>query len=154
MSSELRAFNWVRFLVPLALVLLSATEAHAQRVPEEVLWSASAALFAPFVAVPVKLGMLRLLSLEAGAGRLWSLSAIEWLLWFPLAFLLLRSGGWYSVPLVPVGLLIAAVWIHSARVAHTTWKSALLLALATPVLALALPFLALVSVAYLESLAA
>jgi hypothetical protein len=62
---EIRAPKWVRFLAPLGLLLFSASEAHAQRIPEVVLWSAGASLFAPFVAVPIKRGILRFLVLEA-----------------------------------------------------------------------------------------
>ncbi len=148
---ELRAPRWVRFLVPLALVLLSANAAHAQRIPEMVLWSAGAGLFAPFVAVPVKLGILRLLALEVRGSRLWSISAMEWVLWLPLAVILLRSSRSSSVPLIVLALFASAVWLHRVRLANAPWRSALFLSLPTPVLALVLPFLAFGSAAFLES---
>ena len=149
---ELRTPKWARFLVPLALTLLTAGEAHAQRIPEVVVWSAGASLLAPFIAVPVKIGILRLLGLEAGTSRLWSISAIEWVLWFPGAFLLLRSGSSYSVPLIVLVLFALAAWLHKARVANAAWRSALFLTFPTPILALVLPFLALCAAAFLESL--
>ena len=74
---KLRAPRWIRFLIALALVLLSASAAHAQKVPEFVIWSAGASLLAPIVAVPVKLGIVRLLALRATAARFWSICAIE-----------------------------------------------------------------------------
>lgn len=150
---ELRAAGQARFFVPLVLVLFSASAAHAQRVPEELFWCAGAALFAPFLAIPIKLGLVRLLALEADGRRLWSISVIEWVLWFPVAFLLLRSIRSSSVPLNLLGLFFSVVWLHRERVANARWSSAVYLALPTPVLALALPFAAFGVAAYLESLA-
>lgn len=135
----------------LALALLLPSVAHAQRVPEVVLWSAGASVFAPFVAVPVKLGILRLMALTAGTSRLWQISAIEWLLWFPAAFILFRSGRSSSAPLTVLTLFGLVVWLHRVRVPTTRWSAALLLSLPTPILALALPFLALAFAVYLES---
>lgn len=149
---ELRAARCAQFHIAFVLVLLSASAAHAQRIPEEALWSAGASLFAPFVAVPVKLGILRLMALKAGAPRLWQISAIEWVLWFPAAFLLLRSDRSSSAPLTILALFGLVVWLHRVRIASTRWSSALLLSLPTPILALVLPFLALASLGYLESL--
>ena len=149
---ELRAPKWVRFFIPLTLVLLSANAAHAQRVPEIFIWFAGTSLLAPFVAVPVKLGILRLLALEARGSRLWSLSAIEWLLWFPVAFILFRYSRSSSAPLNALALLASAVWLHRALLANASWRAALLLTIPTPVLALVLPFLAFVLAAFLESL--
>ena len=140
----------LRFLAPAGLVLFSASAAHAQRIPEVVVWSAGAGLFAPFVAVPVKLGVLRLRDLEASA-RLWSTSALEWLLWFPLGFALLRFGR--SPPLGVVVLLALAVWLNKARTPGASWLSALFLSMPTPVLALLLPFLAFAATVLVESLA-
>ena len=151
---KLRAPKWVRFLVPLALVLLSANAAHAQRIPETVVWSAGPSLFAPFVAVPVKLGILRLLALEAAGSRLWSLSAIEWLLWFPVAFILFRYGRSSAVPLNALALLALAVWLHRALLANAPWRAAIFLSIPTPILALVLPFLAFGLAVFLEWLAA
>lgn len=148
------AARCARFHIALALVLIPASAAHAQRVPDVVVWSAGASLFAPFVAVPIKLGILRLMALKAGASRLWQISAIEWLLWFPAAFMLLRSASGSSAPVTLLALFGLVVWLHKVRVPDARWRSALLLSLPTPLLALALPFLALASVAFLESLAA
>ena len=147
---ELRAARWARFLIALAVVLVPASAAHAQRIPDVAVWSAGASLFAPFVAVPVKLGIFRLMALKADAPRLWQISAIEWVLWFPSAFLLLRSDGRSSAPLTLLALFGLVVWLHKVRVPNAGWRSALLLSLPTPLLALALPFLALGSVAFLE----
>jgi hypothetical protein len=148
---ETRAPGWGLFPVSLSLLLLSASPAHAQRVPEVVLWSAGASLLAPFVAVPIKLGILRLLALEPGRSRFWSVAAIEWGLWFPVAFFLLRSVRSSSVPLVVLGLFASIVWLHRERLTQESWRSALWLSLPTPVLALSLPFLALAAAAFLES---
>jgi hypothetical protein len=147
-----RSPKWAQFVVSFVLVLLSASAAHAQRIPDVVIWSAGASVFAPFVAVPVKLGILGLLNLEAPSSRLWSISAIEWLLWFPVCFISLRYGRSSSVPLIVLALFAAAIWIHRARLANTSWKSALFLSIPTPVLALALPFLALSAIAFVESI--
>ena len=51
---QLLAPKWVRFLVLLALVLVPASESHAQRIPLGYIWFAGASLLAPFVAVPVQ----------------------------------------------------------------------------------------------------
>ena len=144
--------KWVRFIVPLVWVLFSADAAHAQRIPDVYIWFAGASLLAPFVAVPIKMVILRLLALEVPSSRLWSLSAMEWVLWFPIAFLLLRTQGLYSLPIAVALLFGASTWLHQARVANTTWKSALLLSLSTPILALALPILAFSATAFVESL--
>ncbi len=149
---KLRAPRRIRFLIAFALVLLSASAAHAQKVPEIMIWSVGASLLAPIVAVPAKLGIVRLLALRAAAARLWSICSIEWALWFPIAFILLRSGRSSSAPLILLAIFSSVVWIHRVRVANASWRSALLLSLPTPILALALPFLAFASAAFLESL--
>lgn len=150
---RVRAPRSARFLVPLALVLLQASAAHAQRIPDAAIWWVGTSLLAPFLAVPVKLGILRLLALEVAGSRLWMISAIEWLLWFPLGFVLLRYAR--SSPPVVVLLLFASVaWLHRIRVADASWSSAVYLSLPTPVLATALPFLAFVLHQFLERLAA
>jgi hypothetical protein len=152
---ELRsAKGRTHFLVLLTFSLLLPGEAHAQRVPDEFLWFAGAGLFAPFVAVPFKLGILRLLNLRAAWPRLWFISAIEWLLWFPLGFIVLRSGRPSSAPLTVLALFASIVWVHKARLTNTSWCSALFLSLLTPVLALSIPVLAFGLAAYLHSLAA
>jgi hypothetical protein len=131
-----------------------AGDAHAQRIPTEFIWFAGAGLLAPFVAIPAKLGILRLLDLRCGCSRLWSISAIEWAIWFPLAFLLFRSGRQSTFPLIALFLFGAAAWLHKLLVANTSWRSAVLLTFPTPILALLLPFLAFASAAFLDSLAA
>ena len=148
---EFRAPIGVRSLALFVLVLFSTTPAHAQRVPDEFIWFAGAGLFAPFVAIPIKLGILRLQHLEAGCSRLWFISAIEWLLWFPLGFFVLRFERYSSAPTLVLALFASVVWIHKARLANTSWRSALFLSLPTPVLALSLPFLAFGFVAFLIS---
>jgi len=150
----LQSPKWAHFFVPLVLVLLVAGDAHAQRVPQEFIWFAGASLFAPFVAIPVKLGILRLLSLGPGCSRLWSISAIEWAIWFPIAFLLFRSGNQSSFAFIVLFLFAAAAWLHKVRVPNASWSSAVFLALPTPILALLLPFLAFASAVFLNSLAA
>jgi len=151
---EHRAAKCAQFHVALAVVLLVPSVAQAQRIPEAAVWFAGAGLFAPFVAVPVKLGILRLMALKAETPRLWQISAIEWLLWFPAAFLLLRSGRPSSAPLTVLALFGLVAWLHRVRLPSTRWNSALLLSLPTPILALLLPLLAFVSAAYLESVTA
>ena len=150
---RVRVPRWPRFVVPLALVLLPASIAHAQRIPDvAVIWVGSS-LLAPFIAVPVKLGILHLLALEVAGRRLWMISAIEWVLWFPLGFVLLRYGR-SSPPVVVLLLFASVVWLHRIRVADAAWTCALYLSLPTPVLAIALPFLAFVLHQFLGRLAA
>jgi hypothetical protein len=149
---ELRAARWARSLAVFVLVLFWASAAHAQRVPDEFLWFAGTAVFAPFAAVPVKMGILRLVSLKAEVSRLWWTSAIEWVLWFPAAFVMLRSIRPSEVPVTLLGLLFAATWLHKVRFAEARWSTALYLALPTPILAIGLPFLAFALAAYLESI--
>jgi hypothetical protein len=117
------------------------------------MWWVGASLLAPFLAVPVKLGILRLLALEVAGSRLWMISGLEWVLWFPVGFLVLRYGG-SSPPAVVLLLFASVVWLHRVRVPNTPWSSALYLSLPTPVLAIALPFLAFVSHSFLDRLAA
>jgi hypothetical protein len=142
------------FQIALVFVLLWASAAHAQRIPEAALWFAGASLFAPFVAVPVKLGILRLMALESEPSRLWQISAIEWVLWFPAAFILLRSDGLSSAPQTILALFGLVTWLHRVRIANARWGSAFLLTLPTPMLALLLPFLAFAAASYIESLGA
>jgi hypothetical protein len=146
-----RAPIGIRFLAPFALVFFIASPAHAQRVPDEFIWFAGTSLFAPFIAIPIKLGILRLTKLEAGCSRLWSISAIEWLLWFPLPFVVLRYGRPSSAPMIVLALFTSVVWVHRTRLANASWRSALFLSLATPVLALLLPLLAFAVTAFLYS---
>ena len=150
---HLRAPKWIRFVVPLALVLLPASAAHAQRIPDAAIWWVGASLLAPFLAVPVKLGILRLLALEVAGSRLWMISAIEWVLWFPVGFVVLRYAR-SSPPVVVLLLFASVVWLHRIRVADASWSSALYLSLPPPFLAIALPFLAFAFHAFLERLAA
>jgi hypothetical protein len=147
-----RAPIGIRFLAPFALALFVANPAHAQRVPDEFIWFAGTSLLAPFGAIPIKLGILRLSKLEAGCSLLWSISAIEWLLWFPLAFVVVRYGRPSSAPMMVLALFATVVWVHRTRLAKATWRSALFLSLPTPVLALSLPFLAFSIAVFLDSL--
>jgi hypothetical protein len=139
---DLRAPTRIGFLAPLTLVLFSAGTAHAQRIPDEFIWFAGTSLFAPFVAIPIKLGILRLLKQKAACSRLWSISVIEFLLWFPIGYFALRFGRSTSAPVIVLALFASVVWAHTAFLANTSWRSGLFLSLPTPVVALLLPFLA------------
>jgi hypothetical protein len=148
---HLRAPKWIRLVLLLALVLLPAGAAHAQRIPDAAIWWVGASLLAPFLAVPIKLGILRLLALDVAGSRLWMISAIEWVLWFPVGFVVLRHAG-SSPPVVVLSLFASAVWLHRIRVVGAPWSCAVYLALPTPILAVALPFLAFFLHAFLEGL--
>ena len=139
---KLLASRWFPFLFVPALLVVPVSDAYAQRIPIIYLWFAGAGLFAPFVAVPVKLGILRLMHLKVSPSRVWILSAIEWVLWFPLVFIMLRAGNPVGVPFVLPVILALVVWVHKESVANMSLRSALLLSLPTPILAIALPFLA------------
>jgi len=139
-----------RALLSVALFLVSASDAHAQRIPIIYLWFAGAGLFAPFVAIPAKLGILRLIHVKVGISRLWILSTVEWALWFPLAFIMLRFGSPVGVPLVLPVVLALVVWVHKESVANVSLRSALLLSLPTPILAVTLPILAFVLASQFE----
>jgi len=143
-TEEAVASKWTRLLVVPVFLLVPCSEAFAQRIPIIYLWLASAGLLAPFVAVPVKFGILRLLHLQVTGSRLWFLAAAEWVLWFPVAYLMFRSGRQVAVPLVLPIVLGLVVWVHKSSVVATSWRSALLLSLPAPLLAIALPFLAFV----------
>ncbi len=145
---EFRAHRWSRFYVYLALFVLWSSEAHAQRIPLILVGVAGTSLLAPFAAVPVKFVMLRLLTAKATGPRLWSISAIEWVLWFPVTVITVLSGGPFAVPLVVPLLLAVATWLHRERVDNASWGSALLLSLPTPILAVAIPSLTFVSAPY------
>jgi hypothetical protein len=139
-----------RALLTMALFLVSANDAYAQRIPIIYLWFAGAGLFAPFVAIPVKLGIVRLMHLKVGISRMWFLSAVEWALWFPLAFIMLRFGSPVGVPLVLPVVLALVVWVHKESVANASFRSALLLSLPTLILAVTLPILAFVLASQFE----
>jgi hypothetical protein len=144
------ASRWIPFLIVPAFLLVSANEAYAQRIPLIFIWCAGASIFAPFVAVPVKLGILRLMHLQVGSSRVWLLCAAEWVLWFPVAFIMFRSGRPVAIPLVLPVVLALVVWVHKESVANVSWRSAILLSLPTPILALLLPILAFVSLPLFE----
>jgi hypothetical protein len=84
---------------------------------------------------------------------MWLISAIEWVLWFPLGFVLLRYSR-SSPPVVVLLLFASVVWFHRIRVADGLWRPALYLSLPTPVLAIALPFVAFVLHQFLNRLSA
>lgn len=144
------ASRWIPFLIVPAFLLVSANEAYAQRIPLIFIWCAGASIFAPFVAVPLKLGILRLMHLQVGSSRVWLLCAAEWVLWFPVAFIMFRSGRPVAIPLVLPVVLALVVWVHKESVANVSWRSALLLSIPTPILALLLPILAFVSLPLFE----
>ena len=149
--SILRAPIGFRLLVPAVLGALIASPAHAQRVPDEFVWFAGTSLLAPFAAIPIKLGILRLVHLEAGWARLWSISAIEWLIWFPVGFAVLRYGRSSSAPLMALSLFALIAWIHTKRLTNASWRHAVILSLPTPVTALLLPFLAFEIAVFIDS---
>jgi hypothetical protein len=138
-----RAFVPRRFVAPLvfALAFFSASTAQAQKIPDAAVWWVGASLLAPFLAIPAKLGILRVLRLKAPVSRLWMLGAIEWLVWFPIGFVLLRSGA-SSPPIVVLCVFALVVWLHKIRVANDSWGKAIYLSLPVPILAIMLPFLA------------
>ena len=144
------ASRWILFLITPAFLLVSANEAYAQRIPLIFIWCAGASIFAPFVAVPLKLGILRLMHLQVRSSRVWLLCAAEWVLWFPVAFIMFRSGRPVAIPLVLPVVLALVVWVHKESVANVSWRSALLLSIPTPILALLLPILAFVSLPLFE----
>lgn len=137
--------------MPLLLCLFAPDVARAQRIPEEFLWFAGTSLLAPFAALPLKMVALHYLALDVPASRLWALSALEWVLWFPISAILLRAQHLHSVPIAVAALFAAATWLHRNRLAGTGWKSALLLSLLTPALAIALPLLTFSAAAFIES---
>jgi hypothetical protein len=147
---QLLASRWIPFLFVPAILVISVNEAYAQRIPLIFVWCAGAGLFAPIVAVPVKLGILRLMHLQVGSSRVWLLCVAEWLLWFPVVFIMLRAGRPVAVPLVLPVVLVLVVWLHKESLTNTSWRSAIFLSLPTPVLALLLPFLAFVSLPLFE----
>ena len=142
----------IQLVGALAVILFSTKTAYAQRIPDVAIWWIGGSLLAPYLAIPVKLAILRLLALKVAVSRLWMISAIEWVLWFPVGFVVLRYAG---LPLPAVVLLLSAsmVWLHKLRIADASWSSALYLSLPTPVLAIGLPFLAFALQAFLERLA-
>jgi hypothetical protein len=141
---QLLTSRWIPLFFVAAILLVSVNEAYAQRIPLIFVWCVGASIFAPFVAVPVKLGILRLMHLQVSVSRIWILCAAEWLLWFPVAFIMFRAGRPVAVPLVLPVVLALVVWVHKESLANASWRSALLLSLPTVLLAIALPFLAFV----------
>ena len=150
---HVRAPKLIRFVGAVALVLFPTSAAYAQRIPDAAIWWVGASLLAPYLAIPVKRVILRLLALKVAGSRLWTISAIEWVLWFPVGFVVLRYAR-LSPPVVVLLLSASVVWVHKIRIADARWSSALYLSLPTPLLAIALPFLAFVLHAFLERLAA
>ena len=100
--------------------------------------------------MPFKSLILRFLSAEATGRRLWLIAAIEWALWFPVVGYTVLAGGPPVLPLVLPLLLALSMWLHRSRVNNASWGNALVLSLPTPLLAVALPSLAFVSVPLLE----
>ena len=97
---QLLTSRWIPLFFVAAILLVSANGAYAQRIPLIFVWCAGASIFAPIVAVPVKLGILRLMHLQVSGSRIWILCAAEWLLWFPVAILMFRTGRPVAVTLV------------------------------------------------------
>jgi hypothetical protein len=115
-------------------------------------WSAGAGLLAPFVAAPIKIGLVRISKVDGANFRPWSLSLIEWLIWFPIAFVLLRSSDSNLIPVVVPALFTLSTWLHRSWAANASWVFAIFLALLTPALGVALPLLSFATIAYLQSL--
>jgi hypothetical protein len=136
------------------VVLLWADAVQAQRVPIEAVWAAGFGLIAPFVAVPIKVGILRVFKVDAANVRLWLLGLIEWVLWFPVAFVLLQLSDANLLPVVIPILLVVSAWLHRSWIAKASWTIAIFLCLITPVLIVGLPSLAFVTMAYVQSGAA
>lgn len=143
-----------RFAVWLGVSLLWATDAHAQRIPIEAVWSAGVGLFAPFIAVPIKIAVVRLSNVEAASFRPWSLGLVEWAIWFPAAFVILRSSDANLIPVVVPAVLAVSIWFHRSWTVKVSWTIAILLCLITPLLIVALPLLAFGTMVYLQSFAA
>lgn len=143
-----------RFAARLMAALLWANSVYAQRIPIEAVWSAGFGLFAPFIAVPIKIAIVRLSKVEAASLRPWSLGLIEWVIWFPVAFVLLQLSDANLLLLVVPALLAVSIWLHRSWTAKASWPIAILLCLITPLLIVALPLLAFGTMAYVQSLAA
>ena len=130
-----------RLTVPFGVTLLWANDAQAQEIPIEAVWLAGAGLFAPFIAIPIKIALARLSKVNAATFHPWSLSLIEWIIWFPAAYVLLRSSDANLIPVVLPALLGLSIWLHRSWANDASWPSAILLSLPTPLLAVALPVL-------------
>jgi len=129
-----------RFAAWLIVVLLWANDAHAQRIPIEAVWSAGFGLLAPFIAVPIKVGIVRLSKVEAASLRPWSISLIEWVIWFLVAFVLLQLSDANLLLVVIPALLAVSMWLHRSWTANASWLIVIVLCLITPLLIVALPF--------------
>jgi hypothetical protein len=130
-----------RLTVPFGVTLLWPNDAQAQKIPIEAVWSAGAGLFAPFIAIPIKIALARFSKVNAANFHPWSLSLIEWVIWFPAAYVLLRSSDANLIPVVLPALLGLSIWLHRSWANDASWPSAILLSLPTPILAVALPLL-------------
>jgi len=117
-------------------------------------WSAGLGLLAPFIAVPIKVGIVRLSKAEAASFRAWSLGLIEWVIWFPAAFVLLRLSDANLLFVVVPALLAVSIWLHRSWTANASWTVTIFLCLITPLLIVVLPLLAFGTMAYVQSLAA
>jgi hypothetical protein len=138
-----------RLTVPFGVILLCATDAQAQEIPIDVVWSAGAGLSAPFIAIPIKIALARFSKVKPANLHPWSLSLIEWVIWFPTAYVLLRSSDANLIPVVLPALLGLSIWLHRSWADDVSWRFAILLSLPTPLLAVALPVLILVGLSSL-----
>ncbi len=143
-----------RFSACLVVALFWTDDAHAQRIPVEFVWSAGLGLLAPFIAVPIKVGIIRLFKGDLAGFRPWILSLIEWVIWFPVGFVLLRMSDANLVLMVVPALLALSGWLHRTWIANSSWTIAVLLCFVTPLMIVALPLLAVVTIAYVQSLLA
>jgi len=142
-----------RFAARLTLALLWVNDVHAQRIPIEAVWSVGLGLLAPFIAVPIKMGIVRLSRAETKKFRPWFFSAIEWVIWFPVAFVLLQLSDANLLLVVVPALLAVSLWLHRSWTANNSWAIAAVLCVITPALIVALPLVAFGTMAFVQSLA-
>jgi len=151
---ETTAEKSCRLIMTLCLTLLWVSNAHAQRIPIELVWSATTALVAPVIAVPIKIGLIRVSKIELSDFRPWSLSLVEWIIWFPIAFALVQLSDSNLIPVVIPALYALSTWLHKFWTNNASWQFAILLSLITPALALLFPLLAVLTIGFLQSLSA
>ncbi len=129
--------RWSLYCFSSVILLVAPTVVYAQKIPDSVILSVGAGLLAPAIAVPVKLGIARLFGTVTRPSKLWILCLIEWLLWFPVGFIVVRIGG---IGFGLFSLLAFSAWLHRAptpmRGRFERYAIGLALALPTPVLAL------------------
>ena len=152
--------RWITGLATVAALMLVSAPAHAQKIPDVFVGALGAILLAPILAVPVKLGVARLVHAPIPVTRVWALCLVEWFLWIPGAFVVVRLIGFPGAGFGILGLLGISAWLHrksalaSSGTGHATLAIGALLAALTPAIAIALPMSVLGVSAFLASLAA